>query len=89
MSPSNRKPNATPVPLRTPATARQWLRDQGITVVAFAKQHGLSRDAVTDVLRGTSKGNYGEAHQAAVALGIKPSPDSGTKSRRRKPTVTQ
>jgi len=66
--------------LRTPEQAREWLRESGITVVAFAKQHGLSRDAVNDALRGVGKGNFGKSHAAAVALGMKRDPDSGTKA---------
>lgn len=64
--------------LRTPEQARQWLRDNGVTVTAFAAAHKLSRDAVNDALRGVGKGNSGASHQAAVALGIKRKPNSGT-----------
>ncbi|WP_282244807.1 DNA-binding protein [Stenotrophomonas sp. PS02300] len=64
--------------LRTPDEARQWLRDNGITVIAFTKQNNLCRHAVNDALRGIGKGNYGKSHAAAVALGIKPDPNSCT-----------
>ncbi len=74
--------------LRTPEQARQFLRDNGITVVEFARQNGLDRHAVNDALRGVGKGNFGKSHQAAIALGIKRDPDSCTKpaDSRRKPT---
>ncbi len=74
--------------LRTPEQARQFLRDNGITVVEFARQNGLDRHAVNDALRGVGKGNFGKSHQAAIALGIKRDPDSCTKSAnsRQKPT---
>lgn len=65
--------------LRTPAQVREHLRANGITITAFARQHGLSRNSINGVLRGTTKGTYGEAHRAAVALGLKPAPDSCTK----------
>lgn len=64
--------------LRTPEEARQFLRDNGITVVEFARQNGLDRHAVNDALRGVGKGNFGKSHQAAIALGIKRDPDSCT-----------
>lgn len=74
--------------LRTPEEARQFLRDNGITVVEFARQNGLDRHAVNDALRGVGKGNFGKSHQAAIALGIKRDPDSCTKTAtsRHKPT---
>lgn len=64
--------------VRTPEQARQWLRDNGITVIAFAEQNKLCRHAVNDALRGIGKGNYGKSHDAAVALGIKHDPNSCT-----------
>ncbi|MBH1633676.1 DNA-binding protein [Stenotrophomonas maltophilia] len=74
--------------LRTPEEARQFLRDNGITVVEFARQNGLDRHAVNDALRGVGKGNFGKSHQAAIALGIKRDPDSCTEpaNSRQKPT---
>jgi len=74
------KPKRTAKPkLRTPDQARQWLRDNGVTVIAFAEQNNLCRHAVNDALRGIGKGNYGKSHDAAVALGIKHHPNSCTK----------
>lgn len=62
--------------LRTPEQARQWLRDNGMTISAFAKQQGVDRSVVQDLLRGKTLGRYGDSHSAAVALGLKASPDS-------------
>ncbi|MCL1560845.1 MULTISPECIES: DNA-binding protein [Xanthomonas] len=62
--------------LRTPDQAKSWLRDNGVTVSQFARSHGISRDVVADLLRGRTRGNYGKTHSAAVALGLKPRPDS-------------
>lgn len=55
----------------TPAQARACLIRQGKTVAAFAREHGLDRNIVYQVLDGRKKGRYGESHRAAVLLGIK------------------
>lgn len=57
----------------TPQQAKEKLRQQGITARQFADQNGLSPTTVYLVLRGVNKGNFGEGHRAAVALGIKKS----------------
>lgn len=51
--------------------ARNQLKAQGKTIKAFADEHVLPYSAVRDVLAGRVHGNFGEAHKAAVALGIK------------------
>lgn len=58
--------------LRTPAEAKLWLRNHGVSIQAFA--HAQDLDAATwhQVLDGRKKGLRGEAHDAAVALGVKP-----------------
>ena len=58
----------------TPAQARKWLRANGISATDWAKNNGFSRYTVTDLLRGKRKGHRGEAHRAAVALGMKQDP---------------
>ena len=60
--------------LRTPAQARKWIVANGINVSEWCRVNGFSRDTVADLLRGKRKGNRGEAHKAAVALGMKPDP---------------
>jgi gp16 family phage-associated protein len=72
---SKRKPS-----LRTPEQAKQWLKDNGISIAQFARDNDLDRSAVVDLLRGKLTGNFGNAHKAAVALGLKLSPNSATKS---------
>lgn len=47
------------------------LRRRGLTQKQFAKQHNLNYRTVLAVMNGTNKGNYGEAHKVAVALGLK------------------
>lgn len=58
--------------LRTPAEAKLWLQNHGISVQAFAQTHHLDAATCYQVLDGRKKGLRGKAHQAAVALGIKP-----------------
>ncbi|UUF00239.1 DNA-binding protein [Xanthomonas hortorum pv. pelargonii] len=60
---------------RSPEQARQWLEANGITVSAFARQNGVDRSVVHDLLRGRSQGKYGESHKAAIALGLKAPPN--------------
>lgn len=56
---------------RTPAQAKAWLESQGKSVKEFAEENGLDPATTYQVLAGTKKGRRGEAHRAAVALGIK------------------
>ncbi|WP_336332327.1 DNA-binding protein [Pseudomonas putida] len=51
--------------------ARQRLEIQGITVKDFAIQNGLHPSTVYAVINGQKKCLRGEAHRAAVLLGIK------------------
>ncbi|MBS7660532.1 DNA-binding protein [Pseudomonas lalucatii] len=56
---------------RTPAQAKAWLAAQGKSVKEFANENGLDPATTYQVLAGTKKGRRGEAHRAAVLLGIK------------------
>jgi gp16 family phage-associated protein len=51
--------------------ARQRLIDQGLSTADFAKRHDLNPSTVYAVLNGQKKCLRGEAHRAAVLLGIK------------------
>lgn len=51
--------------------ARNELDRRGQSVQEFAKQHRLNPSTVYAVLNGQSQGRRGEAHRAAVLLGIK------------------
>ena len=53
---------------------RVYLREHGMTVRELAESKGLNRQDVADVLYLRNKGLRGKAHEAAVALGIKPAP---------------
>lgn len=51
--------------------ARAELIRHGINVAEFCRTHDLSPQLVYDLLAGRKKGLRGEAHRAAVLLGIK------------------
>ncbi|UFQ97024.1 DNA-binding protein [Pseudomonas wenzhouensis] len=57
-----------------PKTAEQVkaeFKAKGLTVTKWAKDNGFEPTSVSQVLNGFAKGNYGKAHDIAVALGIK------------------
>lgn len=56
---------------RTPDEARDSLNRRGESATHFARRHGVSLSTVSAVLTGQNKGLRGDAHRAAVALGIK------------------
>lgn len=47
------------------------LRERGLTLKAWAKQHSYPYETVSCVVRGINRGNYGMGHRIAVALGMK------------------
>jgi len=51
--------------------AREALNQRGISIAEFARAHDLNPNLVSDLLAGRKKGLRGEAHRAAVLLGIK------------------
>lgn len=59
---------------KTTAACRAWFRAHGINVSAWAREHGFKRQVVVDLLHDRIKGFRGEAHRAAVALGLKADP---------------
>lgn len=57
-----------------PKTADQVkaeFKSSGNTVTKWAVEKGFNPNSVYQVLNGFSKGNYGKAHDIAVALGMK------------------
>lgn len=60
-----------PVALVTPEQARAELDRRGMSIAEFSRLHGLNKNLVSDLLNGRIKGRRGEAHRAAVLLGIK------------------
>lgn len=57
--------------LKTPDEARAWFEGTGTSVAAWCRQHDVPVHAVYSVLSGRGRGRRGDAHRAAVALGIK------------------
>jgi gp16 family phage-associated protein len=56
---------------KTVEQVKQSFNNSGITVTQWADEHGFPPNAVYQVLNGFSKGRYGQAHDIAVALGLK------------------
>ncbi|MFK3649303.1 DNA-binding protein [Lysobacter enzymogenes] len=63
--------NAQGSQIRTPEQALAELKGRGETIAAFARRHALPYATVYQVLHKQKKGVYGEAHRAAVLLGLK------------------
>lgn len=61
-------------PLRSVEEIKEDFLANGIAVAAWAKQNGFKRHTVVDLLSGRRVGRRGEAHRAAVALGMKADP---------------
>lgn len=57
--------------IRTPEEARAEISGMGISIAEWAARHGLKPRPVYDVLKKRNKGRFGEAHRAAVLLGLK------------------
>ncbi|MFC3939185.1 DNA-binding protein [Pseudomonas gingeri NCPPB 3146 = LMG 5327] len=55
----------------TPEQARAELDRKGVSIAEFSRTHELNKNLVSDLLNGRIKGRRGEAHRAAVLLGIK------------------
>lgn len=55
---------------------RAELRAKGINLKALCAANHVSYQAARDLLRGQLKGHRGEAHKAAILLGLKPAPDT-------------
>lgn len=57
--------------LYTREQARHELERRGLSIAEFCRAHQLHPNLVSDLLAGRKKGLRGEAHRAAVLLGIK------------------
>jgi gp16 family phage-associated protein len=57
---------------RTAEEARAWFEGTGQTVTQWAQDHGFSASVVYALLSGRTRGRRGDAHRAAIALGLKP-----------------
>lgn len=56
---------------KAPDQIKSELRAQGKTIAQWAREHGFPCTAVRNALAGRVKGNYGQGHKIAVALGLK------------------
>jgi gp16 family phage-associated protein len=59
----------------TPDQVKANFRARGVTISDWARLHGYKPRCVYLVLNGQHKGHWGEAHEIAVKLGIKPGSD--------------
>lgn len=69
----------SPVPLpypQTPESAANYIRSHGLCVSTLARDNNLPRHTLVDLLRGQLKGKRGEAHRAAILLGLKQNPET-------------
>lgn len=57
--------------MKTRQQVLKAMERSGVTVAAWAREHGYRADQVRDVLRGKAKGRFGAAHEIAVRLQIK------------------
>lgn len=57
--------------IKTPQEVKDEILSKGKTIKEVATEIGCDYRIVYSVLHGLAKGNRGEAHRAAVALGIK------------------
>lgn len=55
----------------TPQDVKEKFAREGKTFTSWARENGFEPGVVMRVVNGTNKGRYGEAHRAAVALGLK------------------
>jgi gp16 family phage-associated protein len=63
---------------QTVQSARTYIVAHGLSVSQLARDNNLPRLVVQDLLRpnGQLKGMRGQAHLAAIVLGLKPAPDT-------------
>ena len=66
-------PHLIPYP-QTPSTAHAYILAHGLCVSELAREIGVNRYILVDLLRDRLKGRRGDAHRAAVALGLKRDP---------------
>jgi gp16 family phage-associated protein len=65
---------------QTPESANAWFVRHGICKSHWAEAQGIDRMTLVDLLRGRLKGLRGEAHHAAIALGLKADPNTASRA---------
>lgn len=67
----------TPLPrFKSPEACAAYLRAHGVNVSELARANNLPRLVIVDLLRGKRKGHRGQAHRAAILLGLKDDPST-------------
>ena len=73
---------------RTPAQARQWMDEQGLSKAELARRFGVTSSLVNAILRGSKPCKRGISHNIAVYLGLKrgqavaaPQPNTSSRTR--------
>ncbi|AVO33661.1 DNA-binding protein [Ottowia oryzae] len=54
----------------TPNQIKHRLRQQGLTLKAWAAMHNFKYRTVSDAVRGLRQGNYGEGREVRLKLGL-------------------
>ena len=68
-------PGGLPLPYpQTPKSAGNYIQLNGLCISEISRLTGISRYTFVDLLSGKQKGRRGNAHRAAVLLGLKPAP---------------
>lgn len=62
-------------PLSPPEEARALLARHGVTVAEWARTQGFKASVVAALLSGRTQGNWGGAHEVAIALVLKVPPE--------------
>ncbi|VEJ50045.1 DNA-binding protein [Neisseria weaveri] len=66
----------SPLPYpQTPKSAQKYFIKRGINKSEWARYFGFERTIVEHLLGGKLKGRRGQAHEAAIKLGLKENPD--------------
>jgi gp16 family phage-associated protein len=58
--------------MRTAEEVRQHFKTIGVPISQWAAENGYTANKVYRVISGVEKGYYGQAHEIAVRLGLKP-----------------
>jgi gp16 family phage-associated protein len=66
--------------IRSSEEVRAWFDRHGVTVAQWAKAYCFAPSVVYSVLSGRCTGRRGQAHQVAVALGLRPGAEPGEQS---------
>lgn len=59
---------------RTIDEVREWFFQEGLSVAGWSRANGFRPEAIYALLAGRTRGSRGQAHRAAVALGLKRGP---------------